>query len=193
MYLEFDKNALLLWRQIVAMSGPVLSIPDDSAVYPIMCDLFRKAVKDDIHHVYEDDKLAYAFIMELICLAHRHQANQHMTCKIDLCKRYIDNHFAEPIGLNEMASAVQLSKYHLSREFEKKVCASPIRYLTEVRLEAATKQLLSSSENLETIAKCVGFSSSNYFLKVFTKYKGLSPTQFRKKGNAYEVTRVLRT
>lgn len=193
LYLEFDKNALLLWRQLLAMSGPVLSIPENSAVHSLMWDLYRKAVRNDIHHVYEGAKLAYTFIMELMCLAHEHQANRTSTSKTDLCKRFIETHYAEPIGLNEMAAAAQLSKYHLSREFEKKFGVSPIQYLTEIRLEIASKLLHASSDNLDCVAKRVGFSSSNYFLKVFTKHFGLTPTQFRKKNNSYEVSRVLLT
>lgn len=82
-------------------------------------------------------------------------------------------------GIEELADKLETSKHHLIRLFTKSVGYSPLKYLTSIKLKNAKKQLIHTNLPLELIAISCGFSSGNYFSKVFKKEFGLSPTQYR--------------
>ena len=51
----------------------------------------------------------------------------------------------------------------------------------EERIEKAKEMLISSDHPIKEISNTVGFNDQLYFSKLFYKYEGLSPTEFRKK------------
>lgn len=82
-------------------------------------------------------------------------------------------------GIEELADKLETSKHHFIRLFTKSVGYSPLKYLTSIKLKNAKEQLKTTNLPLELIAISCGFSSGNYFSKVFKKEFGLSPTQYR--------------
>lgn len=82
-------------------------------------------------------------------------------------------------GIEELADKLETSKHHFIRLFTKSVGYSPLKYLTSIKLKKAKEQLTNTNLPLELVAISCGFSSSNYFSKVFKKEFGLSPTQYR--------------
>ncbi|KRE48422.1 helix-turn-helix domain-containing protein [Paenibacillus sp. Soil724D2] len=190
LFLEFSKEASPYWRQLLNNTGYVVSILPDSFLLQLAWKIYEWSVREEeSHSMYQCSSYAYQFVMELLSYSQKIQMSKQLPSKIELCKQFIDAHYAEPIGLKEMAEAAGLSKFHLTREFDKKLGISPTDYLTEVRIEKSEKLLSSTDDNLESIAKKVGFSCANYFSKVFKKRIGITPNQFRK--NRYEISRIL--
>lgn len=95
-------------------------------------------------------------------------------------KDYIEAHFAEPIQLEDIAAAASMSRYHLSRLFQREMGFSPHEYLIETRLRAAKNQLSDSDASVEQIAINCGFSCSSNFIRAFRQNMGMTPLQFRK-------------
>jgi signal transduction histidine kinase/DNA-binding LacI/PurR family transcriptional regulator/AraC-like DNA-binding protein/ActR/RegA family two-component response regulator len=94
---------------------------------------------------------------------------------------YIHEHFAEPIGREDVAQHVGVSEGYLSRCFTQETGLSLIHYLARYRIQQA-KQLLASGEIPVTeIAMKVGFSDGNYFSRAFRKEVGISPLAYRRK------------
>jgi signal transduction histidine kinase/DNA-binding LacI/PurR family transcriptional regulator/AraC-like DNA-binding protein/DNA-binding LytR/AlgR family response regulator len=94
---------------------------------------------------------------------------------------YIHNHYATPIGREDVAQYVGVSEGYLSRCFTQETGLSLIHYLTRYRIQQA-KQLLASDEMTVTeIALKVGFSDGNYFSRAFRREVGLSPLAYRRK------------
>lgn len=91
----------------------------------------------------------------------------------------IQRHYAELYGVEELSSQLGVSKSHLVRVFNKAMGVGPGQYLTQVRLEAAKAMLAGRDWPLETVAGLCGFSGANYFCKVFKRYEGCTPTQWR--------------
>ncbi|WP_438350366.1 helix-turn-helix domain-containing protein [Paenibacillus sp. FA6] len=54
----------------------------------------------------------------------------------------------------------------------------------------AVKLLLSTTDNLESIAEQTGFSCANYFGEMFRKHKGISPGSYREKNMTHDIQRV---
>ena len=73
-----------------------------------------------------------------------------------------------------------MSKYHLSRIFKKYTGFSPYEYLLNERL-TQENPLQNTRLSVEEIAQRVGFNSASHFIRMFRKYEGLTPLQFRKR------------
>lgn len=91
----------------------------------------------------------------------------------------IREQYANVFGVEEIADMLQVSKSHLIRVFSAFTGISPGQYLTNVRIEEAKRVLLHAAIPLEIVANVSGFSSANYFCKVFKKQTGITPAAWR--------------
>ncbi|MFL0253120.1 AraC family transcriptional regulator [Clostridium neuense] len=192
LYIQFSNEALPFWNQLTALVGPVFSIKKDSAIEKLMWNIYDMSVRNEFQDAYQCSKYAYELIMNLVSYFHKEQKQKVLPSSIELCKDFINTHYNLQIGLDDMAKAAQISKFHLTRKFEKELGITPNNYLIKIRLENSVKLLTSQSNlTLENIAKSVGFSCSNYYGKVFKKKFGVSPDEFRRNSSSYEINRIL--
>ncbi len=91
----------------------------------------------------------------------------------------IQKNYSGIYGVEELSDYLGVSKNHLVRVFCANMGEPPGKYLTKTRLNAAKQLLLNRDYSLEIIAVMCGFSGANYFCKVFKKYEGVSPSQYR--------------
>lgn len=93
---------------------------------------------------------------------------------------YISEHYSEEISAESMAKLCNMSYSYFSRIFKRVMNKSFNDYLNFVRIMEAERLLASTDMNITEIAYETGFSSSSYFIKIFSKYKNISPSRFRK-------------
>ncbi|MNY74541.1 HTH-type transcriptional activator RhaR [compost metagenome] len=72
---------------------------------------------------------------------------------------------------------------YLSTVFRKKTGLTPVVYLQNIRIEQAKRLLLHSKLNVEEIAFQTGFADDAYFIKVFKRMVGQTPSSFRRENN----------
>ena len=96
-------------------------------------------------------------------------------------KEAIDEHFRESIQIKDMAEKAFLSPNFFRRKFTEEFGLSPSRYLLELRLSHAVKQLLTTDMPLSQIAYESGFGSQSYMNYVFKKEFAMSPLPYREK------------
>jgi len=99
---------------------------------------------------------------------------------IDEVLHYINQHYAEDISLQQLASHTNMSPSHFSATFKKRMQISPYQYVIATRLHAACQHLSSNSLSVEEIAYQVGFKSSNAFIEAFRQRYHTTPHQYRK-------------
>ncbi|HWV51695.1 AraC family transcriptional regulator [Pseudorhodoplanes sp.] len=92
---------------------------------------------------------------------------------------FIDENFARPISIQELAALAEMSRYHFSRRFKRKTGVSPYVFLTIARMERARKLLLETGLSQEEIAEKVGISHVGHFRAQFRKHFGLNPSDIR--------------
>ncbi len=95
-------------------------------------------------------------------------------------KRFIEDKFADPITLIDIADAVNLSRTYFHNTFTAACGMSPHRYLIHCRISEAKRQLWNSAIPLSVIAENCGFGCQQYFSKIFKKETGTTPKQYRK-------------
>ncbi|WP_438823840.1 response regulator transcription factor [Bacillus sp. JJ1566] len=94
-------------------------------------------------------------------------------------KKYIDLRYYESLTLEEVAEYIELSPYHFSKLFKEKMGITFIDYVTTVRVNHAKKKMDDPSKSLKEICYSVGYKDPNYFSRVFKKYTGMSPSEYR--------------
>jgi two-component system, response regulator YesN len=95
-------------------------------------------------------------------------------------KEYIDEHFAEAITLEEAAEHVGLSPYYFSKLFKDRFGITFIDYITEIRMKRAKELMENPDVSVKEVCYTVGYKDPNYFSRVFKKYTGLTPSEYRK-------------
>lgn len=99
-------------------------------------------------------------------------------------RRYIEEHYAEPISLDTLSNHTHLDKYYLVHVFSKEYGTTPINYLIECRVRESKRLLSTTDHPLSSIAQMMGFSSPSYFSQSFRRQEGISPTEYRKRSRA---------
>ena len=101
------------------------------------------------------------------------------TDKIKIILNYINEHFAEDISINTLATLCDYSEYHFMRFFKKHIGLTCIQYINNLRLEKASILLTSSNMPITDISLDVGFDNLSYFNKLFKRKYKLTPKEFR--------------
>lgn len=108
-------------------------------------------------------------------------AVSHDEERVKLALRYIHEHYAENISLNNIAMIANISKSECCRSFKRILRVTPFEYLMEYRTLKASELLLKSKISISNIAFDVGFNGISYFGKVFKKYMNCTPSEYRHK------------
>ena len=93
--------------------------------------------------------------------------------------KYISNHFAENISLDDLARAAQLSKYHFLRKFHKEAGLTPGAYLKRYRIVQAMDHLTGTRHTIKEIGQMVGYRDPAAFSRAFTQIAGTQPYLYR--------------
>lgn len=103
--------------------------------------------------------------------------------KISLYKAilsFIELHYQESLSLEDLASCAGMNPNYFCKFFKELTHQSPIEYLNYYRVECACEQLSSTDKSITDIALDCGFNDVSYFVKVFKKYKGSTPSKYLK-------------
>ncbi len=106
--------------------------------------------------------------------------NESMKVVIDV-QNYIDRHYTEDIRLTEIAARHHMDMFYLSRLFSRYTGYTFRQYITLQRISRAQELLYGTSKNITRIGTDSGFNSVNHFIRIFKKYEGITPLQYRKK------------
>jgi LacI family transcriptional regulator len=92
---------------------------------------------------------------------------------------YIREHLQSQIlQVSELAEALGLSRRTLERRFVKSLGHGPAHEIQKSRLKLAAKLLRETDMSISDIAARVGYSSSEYLMRVFKKDRGYTPSEF---------------
>ena len=92
---------------------------------------------------------------------------------------YIKEHFAEDISLDEVARLVDISPYYFSKLFKQETGENFIEFLTDTRIQKAKEYLSNPRYSIKEICVMCGYSDPNYFSRIFKKYEGVTPSEYR--------------
>lgn len=91
---------------------------------------------------------------------------------------YLQDHLAEKVSLEQLASHVKLPPFRLLRAFEKATGLSPHAFQTQARIRMA-HALIRRDEALAQVAVATGFADQAHMTRVFKSIMGATPGQYR--------------
>lgn len=92
---------------------------------------------------------------------------------------FITANYSRPVGLQEAASYLELSESHLSRLFKDETGLNFLQYLNAWRVNKAAVMMMDSRRSISEVAVACGFPSPGYFAKIFKRFSGYTPSQYR--------------
>lgn len=95
-------------------------------------------------------------------------------------ENYLITHFNEQITLSDIEHAMFFSKTHCHMVFKKEKGITIIDYLNNFRIKKAKELLIEGVYSLEEIAEQTGYTSYNYFARVFKKITSYTPKEYRR-------------
>lgn len=93
--------------------------------------------------------------------------------------KYIHENYDKNINLNTIADNIYITPSYVSILFKQVLGMNFVEYLRKVRLDKACELLKNNRLKCYEIAYMVGFKDEKYFMQVFKKYFGITPSQYR--------------
>jgi len=94
-------------------------------------------------------------------------------------RKYIEEHSREELSLTKVVKAVNMNANHLSENFKQVTGINFVEYVARTRFNSACELLRNRNLRISEIAFAAGFQSLSQFNRVFKKFLGKSPTQYR--------------
>ena len=93
---------------------------------------------------------------------------------------YVQHNLSKPMDVDGLAKSLFISRTHLAAKFKEETGMTLTDFILREKTEEAKRLLRYSDKPLSLIADYLGFSSQSHFTKIFKKYSGKTPGQYRK-------------
>ena len=103
-----------------------------------------------------------------------------MINEIERAVHYFEENYNKKISIEQYASEHLMSVNWFISCFKSIMKVTPMQYIMSLRINAAKGFFDSTNKNVTEVAEAVGYDNSLYFSRVFKKYTGYSPSEYRK-------------
>ncbi len=164
----------------------------------VMNTLLRKAAEAGSVHPYHIDRMSsdYARKIELCttmeacmklqkemvrkyCLLVKNHSMKSYSLLVQKAITRIDSDLTADLSLNAMAQLLNVNPSYLSSQFKKETGSTLTDYVNRKKVDHAILLLNSTPLQIQTIALHCGVPDVNYFTKLFKKYVGKTPKEYR--------------
>ena len=108
-----------------------------------------------------------------------HTARSNESRRVEKVKQYINDHYAKPLKLADLAGLVGMSPVSFSRSFRQRTGRTLSDYIVDIRLGYAARMLVDSSKNISEICYECGFNNLSNFNRTFKSKRNYTPRDFR--------------
>lgn len=93
---------------------------------------------------------------------------------------YIEQHITEKITLSSIANQINMNESYISRLFKSETGMNLIQYINISKMEKAKELLKEKDMIVKDVAYALGFEEQSYFNRMFNKYFGINPKEYKK-------------
>jgi AraC family transcriptional regulator, arabinose operon regulatory protein len=182
-WLIFDGDAISDVLKIIGFRRyEIYNFPNHQYLDSIFNEIYVSLLSNSSIKSVECSSVIYRFIIALKKAA---ILSDDLDCKgqyyITSTIQYMQAHYNEDISLDDIASSVDISPYHLCRIFKDSLGMTVFQYLTLLRIQKAKQYLIENPSMLvKDIAIKIGYNDISYFCSIFKQYENITPMQFRK-------------
>lgn len=117
-------------------------------------------------------------------LRSEHEFKQNETSKAAMFKQsvvsYINEHLNEVLFTSQIAEHFHYSTAHFSRTFKKIMGETVSTYIQRAKIQKSILMIAENTYTLQEISDSLNFGTIQYFSKIFKRYTGVAPSEFRK-------------
>lgn len=149
-----------------------------------IAEVERLYATPDLRSVLRLKQLLYEILLDALAIAPTRDLSiksYSKTTKAVLS--YIDEHLHASLTIDEIASALFLSKLALQKKFREELGKPIGTYVDDCLMARAERELLDPSRSIKEISDELGFCDQFYFSRKFTATHGMSPRKFRQMQN----------
>ena len=118
----------------------------------------------------------YAAVFDVLM---EQSSNKGMQMTILKIISYVDANFDRELSVKELSNMFALTPNYLSQMFKKETGENFVAYLNRLRIDKACEYLRTANIKIHEISGLVGYRDSQYFYRVFKKYTGCTPIEYR--------------
>lgn len=130
-----------------------------------------------LYILYELSISDEARVLASSSFAHTEQTTESR--RVQKVKQYIDENYAKPLKLSDLADLVGMSPVSFSRFFRQRTGRTLSDYIVEIRLGYAARMLVDSTKNISEICYECGFNNLSNFNRTFKAKRRYTPREFR--------------
>lgn len=148
-------------------------------------------ILNKIEYVYTNESIGFealliAYLIELLVIINnnfdgnvQNRESHNIPDNLALILEYINFNLHDDLSLKMLENKFNINRFYLNRLFKKTVGSTLHEYILFKRLSMA-KRLLKSGKNVTEACQLSGFNDYFHFIRIFKKYVGISPGQFKK-------------
>ena len=178
------QEAVRIHRTIQAATGPVLRLRQDTIEHIADCSL--RLIEGKGETPGAASAIAYEAVGALYDDVFGSQSAALLADEENMVRRVVDHiraNLDKELAVGELAEVAGFSRAHFSRVFAASEGLPPAAFVLQERMRRAARLLTSHSLlPIKEIANLCGIDEPNYFAKVFRRFFGTSPTEFRTTG-----------
>lgn len=185
MWIEVDG---LKAKEYIGQAGLSCNAP----IYNAVSEELREIMVGHLHQIVSKEQMpvpeligyTYLFLSALIQSsdqARKFPTNRIQEFYVRSTIGFIEQHYMEDITIDDMASALGLSRSYFSKLFKKLTQKSPQDYLIAYRMNKSCELMRSTNMNIGEIAVLVGYNNQFHFSRAFKNFMQQSPNEWRKK------------
>ncbi|MFE5321602.1 helix-turn-helix domain-containing protein [Paenibacillus sp. NPDC056579] len=173
-----------LWTEQLA--APVLTIADGVSGLERLLHSFHDRLSNTPAKMHIEEFLLFTLSYLQFIRAQweaaspvQQRADLRTTQHTEKIMEWVEQHFREELSLEQLASELHLSSYHISHLFQDHTGFTITDYMIARRLKEACLLLSTTSYSIRDICQNIGLNSDSYFIQLFKKHIGVTPKQYR--------------
>ncbi len=103
----------------------------------------------------------------------------HGDSQVLTAQQFIEENYAVIDSIDTVARKVGISPRHFKRRFKSATGDQPIKYLQQIRIDAAREKLETTRDTIEKITLAVGYNDISSFCRLFKQHTKISPKAYR--------------
>ena len=125
--------------------------------------------------------LQYHMVLEFTRRVERLHLGEHPGRLAQAVANYVQHHLSETVSTENLAQALYMGRSHLSTKFHAETGVTLSEFILRQKTEEAKRLLRYTDRTAAAIGEYLAFSSPAHFTRVFKKYAGVTPNEYREK------------
>nr|WP_275901644.1 helix-turn-helix domain-containing protein [Paenibacillus sp. SYP-B3998] len=177
--LSLQLGKLLMFELIGTILKAIEHFPQGPTELAVEKNALIKELTQCESFVEIEDEI-YKFL-KTVCDYVDSKKKSHNTNLKDQVMTYITEHLSDMnLSLTSLSLRFEVNAPYLSRFFKEQSGETFIDYVNKQRVQLAKQLMTETEDTITDITQKVGFTNSNTFIRVFKRYEGITPGQFRK-------------